>query len=85
MKVVDVVLEKIFYGICKNINTIDNGVFLQSDLNITSDTFNLILSRVQTILNIPMLQNNFNDSYTLGDLRKLIEIEYKNTIQTVNR
>jgi hypothetical protein len=85
MKVVDVVLEKIFYGICKNINTIDSGVFLQSDLNISSDTFNLILSRVQIILNTPILQNNFNDSYTLGDLRKLIEIEYKNTIQTVNR
>jgi len=75
-KVVDVVMERAFDGFCDNVTSLESTVCLYSDLNLNQDIYNLIISRVEMVLNVNILQSKFNKKSTLGDFRRLVENVY---------
>ena len=72
MKVLNMILEKVFDGFYTNINNLDANLQLKNDLNLTQDSINLILSRIEVILSTRIHSDNFNKDYTLGNFRNLI-------------
>ncbi|MBI9055225.1 MAG: hypothetical protein JEY96_15485 [Bacteroidales bacterium] len=75
-KVVDLVLEGAFDGFCKNISSQDNNIVLFSDLHLNQDVFDLIIARVEMVLNINIFPKRLNKNSTLGDFRQLVENAY---------
>jgi len=76
MKVVDVVLEKVFDGFCNNICSLNNDTYLLSDLNLNNDIHKLIISRVEMVLSVNISKSTIVQNPTVGDFKQLIENAY---------
>lgn len=75
MKIIDLIIEKVFYDLYNDARSIDNNIHLVTDLNFTKETIQLIFTRIETVLNIN-LSNSFNNDISMGDLRNIVEIAY---------
>ena len=69
-------MERAFDGFCENVTNLESTACLYSDLKLNQDIYNLIIARVEMILNVSILHSKFNEKSTLGDLRLLVENVY---------